>query len=126
MNIQNYIIYALEKGGEFLDGILQNLVGSKHNLSAKFGKESQLISATHDGLSITRTKCLSAKKSKEHNDYWLPWLKENMEKAGLEVTPSAGNFILVKFPAGKKISATGVTWQRDRQTRRPLLPHTFW
>ena len=66
MKIQDNITHALEKSGEFLDGILQNLLGSKHNLSAKFGKESQLISATHDGLSVTGTKFLSAKKSKEH------------------------------------------------------------
>ena len=65
MKIQDNI-HILEKSGEFLDGIFKNLIGSKHNLSAKFGKESQLISATNDGLSITGTKFLTAKKSKEH------------------------------------------------------------
>jgi len=34
----------------------------------------------------------------EHNDAWLPWLTGELEKLGLQVTPSVGNFILVHFP----------------------------
>ena len=33
-----------------------------------------------------------------HNDIWLPWLTEQLEGLGLEVTPSVGNFLLVHFP----------------------------
>jgi len=33
-----------------------------------------------------------------HNDKWLPWLTKELQALGLEVTPSAGNFILVHFP----------------------------
>jgi histidinol-phosphate aminotransferase len=38
-----------------------------------------------------------------HNDKWLPWTTAEIEKLGLEVTPSVGNFILIHFPttAGK-------------------------
>ena len=38
-----------------------------------------------------------------HNDKWLAWLAEELEKLGLRVTPSVGNFILIHFPdeAGK-------------------------
>lgn len=38
-----------------------------------------------------------------HNDKWLAWLTEELEKLGLRVTPSVGNFILIHFPdeAGK-------------------------
>ena len=34
-----------------------------------------------------------------HNDKWLPWTTAEIEKLGLEVTPSVGNFILIHFPA---------------------------
>jgi histidinol-phosphate aminotransferase len=36
-----------------------------------------------------------------HNDKWLPWTTSEIEKLGLEVTPSVGNFILIHFPAEK-------------------------
>lgn len=35
----------------------------------------------------------------EHNDKWLAWTTAELEKLGLEVTPSVGNFILIHFPA---------------------------
>ncbi len=37
-------------------------------------------------------------RSVSHNDQWLPWLHAEIEKLGLHVTPSAGNFLLVHFP----------------------------
>ena len=36
--------------------------------------------------------------AKMHNDAWLPWVMKEMEKSGLKVYPSVGNFILVEFP----------------------------
>jgi len=33
-----------------------------------------------------------------HNDIWLPWLTAEIQKAGLLVHPSVGNFVLVAFP----------------------------
>ena len=33
-----------------------------------------------------------------HNARWLPWLKNEIESAGLKVIPSAGNFLLIHFP----------------------------
>ncbi len=33
-----------------------------------------------------------------HNERWLPWLSSELEKLGLPVTPSVGNFILIHFP----------------------------
>ncbi len=34
----------------------------------------------------------------EHNEKWLPWVTSELEKLGLRVTPSVGNFVLVHFP----------------------------
>jgi histidinol-phosphate aminotransferase len=36
-----------------------------------------------------------------HNDAWLPWVTAEVEKAGLKVTPSIGNFVLIHFPAAQ-------------------------
>jgi type IV secretion system protein VirD4 len=88
MSIQDTLIHISEKGEEFLDEVLQNLTGNKHNLSAKFGKESKLISARHDGLSITGTKYLTAKKSKEHLLCFAP---SGVGKSTVFLIPSALN-----------------------------------
>jgi histidinol-phosphate aminotransferase len=39
-------------------------------------------------------------KAIAHNDRWLPWLTSEIEKLGLTVTPSVGNFLLLHFPNG--------------------------
>ncbi len=36
-------------------------------------------------------------KAVEHNGRWLTWLSEEIERLGLGVTPSVGNFLLVDF-----------------------------
>ena len=36
-----------------------------------------------------------------HNDTWLPWVTAEIEKLGLEVTPSVGNFVLIHFSGQK-------------------------
>lgn len=33
-----------------------------------------------------------------HNEQWLAWTKTEVEKLGLAVTPSVGNFLLIHFP----------------------------
>jgi histidinol-phosphate aminotransferase len=40
-------------------------------------------------------------RSREHNTKWLGWLTEEIGKLGLDVTPSAANFILIHFPQEK-------------------------
>jgi histidinol-phosphate aminotransferase len=37
-------------------------------------------------------------KAVEHNDRWLGWLTAEIERLGLNVTPSVGNFLLIHFP----------------------------
>lgn len=37
-------------------------------------------------------------KALEHNDRWLPLLTAEIEKLGIKVTPSVGNFLLLHFP----------------------------
>ena len=37
--------------------------------------------------------------SRSHNDIWLPRMQAGLEALGLEVAPSAANFLLVKFPS---------------------------
>ena len=40
-------------------------------------------------------------RAREHNDKWLAWTTSEIEKLGLKVTPSVGNFILIHFPESK-------------------------
>jgi histidinol-phosphate aminotransferase len=56
-----------------------------------------------------------------HNDAWLPRVTVALEKMGLKVTPSVGNFILVHFPdaAGKRAAdADGFLMKRGLVLRR--------
>jgi histidinol-phosphate aminotransferase len=34
-----------------------------------------------------------------HNEKWLPWVAAELERLGLKVTPSVGNFLLIHFPS---------------------------
>ncbi|MEZ5803271.1 MAG: histidinol-phosphate transaminase [Rhizobiaceae bacterium] len=54
----------------------------------------------------------------EHNDRWLPWTTAELEKLGLKVTPSVGNFILIHFPDDKKHSAAAAD---DHLTARGFI-----
>jgi len=37
-------------------------------------------------------------RAREHNTRWLAWLTHEIERLGLEVTPSVANFLLIHFP----------------------------
>jgi histidinol-phosphate aminotransferase len=45
------------------------------------------------------TDLAHVERAVEHNMQWLPWVSEALQKLGLEVTPSVGNFILIHFPS---------------------------
>jgi histidinol-phosphate aminotransferase len=40
-------------------------------------------------------------KAVTHNETWLPWVTAEVEKLGITVTPSIGNFVLMHFPSAK-------------------------
>jgi histidinol-phosphate aminotransferase len=45
------------------------------------------------------------KKAQDHNDAWLTWTTDKLQKMGLETTPSTANFVLAHFPEGGKHTA---------------------
>jgi histidinol-phosphate aminotransferase len=54
-------------------------------------------------------------KAVEFNEHWLGWLKNEISKLGLRVTPSAGNFLLIHFPeASEKSAANADTFLSSR------------
>jgi histidinol-phosphate aminotransferase len=36
--------------------------------------------------------------ARAHNNRWLPWLAAKLKETGLQPVPSAGNFLLLRFP----------------------------
>ncbi len=54
--------------------------------------------------SITDTAHID--KARAHNDKWLLWLTTEIEKLGIKVTPSVGNFLLLHFPETPGKTAT--------------------
>src|SRR5215203_2015428 len=70
-------------------------------------------------------------RSREHNTKWLGWLTEEIGKLGLDVTPSAANFILIHFPQDKGRTAADANtflMQRGlilRQVTVYKLPHAL-
>jgi histidinol-phosphate aminotransferase len=51
--------------------------------------------------------------SREHNNRWIAWLTQQIGGLGLEVPPSVGNFILVRFAdKGNADAAYKFLWSR--------------
>jgi histidinol-phosphate aminotransferase len=59
--------------------------------------------------------------SRAHNDRWLAWLTAELQGLGLSVTPSVGNFVLVRFPAGAKNAAAANAFLNSRA----IIPRTL-
>lgn len=49
-----------------------------------------------------------------HNEEWLPRLTVGLEKIGLKVTPSVGNFVLMHFPTGEKSAEAADAYLLER------------
>ena len=53
--------------------------------------------------------------SRRHNDYWRPWLVDQLTRLGLTVVPAVANFILVGFaPKGGRSAAEADAFLRRR------------
>jgi histidinol-phosphate aminotransferase len=52
--------------------------------------------------------------ARDHNAVWLPWLRERIAAHDLEMTPTAANFLLVRFPSGGKISSAANAFLNKR------------
>ena len=65
------------------------------------------------------------KRSAEHNDTWVNWLRQQIGGLGLEVTPSVCNFVLVHFPAeGEKTAAAADAYLTSKGLIvRPVQPY---
>jgi histidinol-phosphate aminotransferase len=51
----------------------------------------------------------------QHNETWLPWVAAELEKIGLTVTPSVGNFLLIHFPqTGAKTAPAADAFLKSR------------
>ncbi|MFD2565902.1 type IV secretory system conjugative DNA transfer family protein [Pseudotenacibaculum haliotis] len=61
-----------KEGSEFALDAISGFGKKEKLLSAKFGKESSLLSKRNEGLSLTGTKFLSIQKSKEHVMFFGP------------------------------------------------------
>lgn len=59
------------------------------------------------------------KRSKAHNDHWLPWFVDQMKAIGLHPFPSVTNFVLVRFPSDPQLSADAA--EKFLKSRRVLV-----
>jgi histidinol-phosphate aminotransferase len=64
----------------------------------------------------------------EHNNRWIAFLAQEIEKIGYSVTPSVGNFLLIRFPEGDAARADDFLLSRGLILRRMeaySLPHAL-
>ena len=68
-------------------------------------------------------------RAREHNTNWLAWLTEEIAKLGLEVTPSATNFVLIHFADEKTAKKADAFLSKRglvlRQVGAYKLPHAL-
>ena len=56
-----------------------------------------------------------AARSRDHNAQWLEWFRDETGALGLDPRPSAGNFVLLRFPGEVgRDAATALAWLKDR------------
>ena len=65
------------------------------------------------------------KRSADHNEEWVAFLRQQIGGLGLEVTPSVCNFVLVHFPAeGEKTAAAADAYLTAKGLIvRPVVPY---
>jgi histidinol-phosphate aminotransferase len=82
-----------------------------HRVRGPFNVTAPALAA---GLAAIQDRA-HAEKSREHNARWLAWFREKTAALGLDPQPSAGNFVLLRFPeGGGRDSEAARTWLKDR------------
>ena len=71
-----------------------NIVDAINRIRGPFNMNSMAIAA--GAAAIEDSSYID--RAAAHNEKWLVWVSEALEKIGLQVTPSVGNFVLVHFP----------------------------
>jgi len=71
-----------------------HIIDALNRIRGPFNMNGMAIAA---GIAAVRDRDFVT-RSVEHNETWLPIVTGELEKLGLTVTPSVGNFVLVHFP----------------------------
>ena len=65
------------------------------------------------------------RNAREHNDVWLPWVASELTRLGLQVTPSAGNFVLAHFADAAQCAAADAYLRSHGIILRPVANYGF-
>ncbi len=90
-----------KEGSKFAMDMLESFDKKPNLLSAKFGRESNLLSRRHKGISLTGVKFLSIQKSKEHVMFFGP---SGSGKTTVCLVPSAINIANSKIDSSMIIN----------------------
>ena len=71
------------------------ICGVLHRIRGPFNVNGAALRAAAAAMADTA----HVERAAAHNEQWLAWLTREIAGLGLEVTPSVGNFLLVRFPA---------------------------
>lgn len=105
----------------------ENIVDAVNRIRGPFNVSTAAMMAAAAAVEDTAHQQMS----RAHNDQWRAWLTDEVSKLGLEVTPSAANFILIHFPlkAGKTADDADAFLTRRGLILRALknykLPHAL-
>mgnify|MGYP001378612194 CR=1 FL=1 len=73
------------------------IVDAMNRIRSPFNLSGPALAA---GVAAVRDRA-HVDRAAAHNAYWLPRVTEALERLGLAVTPSVGNFVLIHFPEEK-------------------------
>ena len=102
-----YGLAALRLGWAYCPG------GGGRRLTACAGRSTSSTPALAAGVAALEDRA-HVEAAVAHNERWLPWLTAEIEKLGLKVTPSVGNFVLIHFPKEKARNALPPTSSSSR------------
>jgi histidinol-phosphate aminotransferase len=79
----------------------EHIVDALNRIRGPFNVNAPAIAAGIAAMEDTA----HVENARAFNETWLAWLTTELEKLGLKVTPSVGNFLLIHFPTEKGKSA---------------------